>query len=88
MNLSHLLAVVGIYDVGIRSKIMGMGFIVWLVYILLAVVFLLSGVILIYLGLKGKNKQGWIAAIIGISFVCITLLGIIAMFGFLFGGGK
>jgi hypothetical protein len=66
---------------------MGAGFIMWLVYFVLAVVFLLSGVIFIYLGLRGKNKQGWIAAAIGMSFVCITLAGILAMFGFWFGWG-
>jgi hypothetical protein len=81
------MAIVGLYDVGIGSKIMGTGLIVWLVYILLAIVFFLSGIIFIYLGLKGKNKQGWIAAIIGISFVCLTIFGILAMFGFLFGWG-
>ena len=81
------MAIVGIYDVGIGSKIMGIGLIVWLVYLLLAIVLLLSGAIFFYLGLKGKNKQGWIAAIIGRSFVCITLFGILAMFGILFGWG-
>jgi len=66
---------------------MGGGFILWLVYIVLAVVFLLSGVIMIYLGVKRRNKQAWIAAAIGMSFVCITLVGLLAMFGFWFGWG-
>ena len=66
---------------------MGLGLIFWLVFFVFAVAFLLTGAIIIYLWLKGKNKRGWIVAVIGMLFICITIASILAMFGFWFGWG-